>query len=405
MFALVLLGLSIPGALVLHARLRSWAVPGVALAWDLAFACCMAASALHLVHLVRAQLRSPLFRIAVSIPGQTFVAAGFLAGLWQLALWPLRGALRLLELGAAERATRWLDLLPLALALISVGTSQRRLAEWVRVHLGPVRSDTARAPEQRESSAAHGLVRVRVERRRGPAPAASLRVLRVVQVSDTHLGPWQPVERLQRTLHELLACDPHLVLLTGDFLTMEGSGSPGALARALEPLRAVSERCFAVFGNHDHESPREVRDALRSIGVKLLVDEEAIAQTPVGPIQLLGADCVWRDREQQLQQLFRAYPRRAEHPRLLLLHDPSAYAHVPEGEVDLTFSGHTHGGQVGLVSLGFDWTVLRRSAWPDHGLFARGASLLYVHRGTGFYGFPLRIGVPGETSVLEVVLP
>ncbi len=50
-----------------------------------------------------------------------------------------------------------------------------------------------------------------------------------------------------------------------------------------------------------------------------------------------------------------------------------------------------------------DTTVLSRSRWPDHGLFARGANRLYVHRGTGFYGFPLRVGVPGELSVLELV--
>ena len=72
------------------------------------------------------------------------------------------------------------------------------------------------------------------------------------------------------------------------------------------------------------------------------------------------------------------------------------------GEVDLTLSGHTHGGQLGLVSLGLPWTVMSRTRWPDHGLFARGAGRLYVHRGTGFYGFPLRIGVPGEHSILEV---
>jgi uncharacterized protein len=77
---------------------------------------------------------------------------------------------------------------------------------------------------------------------------------------------------------------------------------------------------------------------------------------------------------------------------------------VPKGDVDLTLSGHTHGGQLGLVSFGLDWTVLKRSRWPDHGLFGHGANRLYVHRGTGFYGFPLRIGVPGETSVLELML-
>ena len=55
-----------------------------------------------------------------------------------------------------------------------------------------------------------------------------------------------------------------------------------------------------------------------------------------------------------------------------------------------------------LVTL-YDRIVARKMyEWPDHGLFAHGTNRLYVHRGTGFYGFPLRIGVPGEASVLEV---
>jgi predicted MPP superfamily phosphohydrolase len=96
------------------------------------------------------------------------------------------------------------------------------------------------------------------------------------------------------------------------------------------------------------------------------------------------------------------FPRREDHLRLLLLHDPRGFHALPEDDVDLVLSGHTHGGQVGLVSLGIDWTVLSRTQWPDQGLFARGRSHLYVHRGTGFYGFPLRVGVPAELSVLEV---
>jgi predicted MPP superfamily phosphohydrolase len=98
-----------------------------------------------------------------------------------------------------------------------------------------------------------------------------------------------------------------------------------------------------------------------------------------------------------------------EHPRIdgtlrvLLLHDPSAFIHVPDGEADLVLSGHTHGGQVGLVSLGLSTTMLSvftRS--PDHGLWGLGSNRLYVHRGTGHYGFPLRVGVPAEESVLHV---
>ena len=60
-------------------------------------------------------------------------------------------------------------------------------------------------------------------------------------------------------------------------------------------------------------------------------------------------------------------------------------------------------GAEARVSFGLDWTVLSRSRWPDHGLFARGSNRLYVHRGTGFYGFPLRVGVPGELSLIELM--
>jgi predicted MPP superfamily phosphohydrolase len=239
-------------------------------------------------------------------------------------------------------------------------------------------------------------------RRSPPAPAAA-RPLRIVQIADPHLGPWQPVHRLRRRLQGLIDHDPDLVVLTGDFLTMEGAGTPGALAAALEPLRRVRERCFAVFGNHDHAASDEVRAALAATGIRLLVDGEAIAETAAGPVQIVGADYVGRGRRDHLQSLLARCPRRAGHLRLLLLHDPLGFRHIPKGEVDLTLSGHTHGGQLGLVSLGLDWTVLSRSAWPDHGLFGHGANRLYVHRGTGFYGFPLRVGVPGEASVLEVM--
>ena len=209
--------------------------------------------------------------------------------------------------------------------------------------------------------------------------------------------------RLQRHLEHLIGHDPDLVLLTGDFLTMEGQGTPGALAESFAPLARVSDRCFAIFGNHDHEAPEEVRSALAANGIRLLMDEEVVVETPVGPVQILGADYVGRGRREHIEGLLARHPRKRGQLRLLLLHDPLGFQHVPDGAADLTLSGHTHGGQVGLLSFGFDWTVLRRTRWPDHGLFARGANRLYVHRGTGFYGFPLRVGVPGELSVLELV--
>ncbi len=72
--------------------------------------------------------------------------------------------------------------------------------------------------------------------------------------------------------------------------------------------------------------------------------------------------------------------------------------------VPFVLAGHTHGGHVGLVSLGLDWTAVRALAGiPDHGAWGQRDNRLYVHRTNGHYGFPLRIGVPAEESVLELV--
>ncbi len=389
-FGFVILAISLPGALFLHDRLDAM-FPSMVPAVTLAFLFGVIAAAGHLLGLVRPRLRRPAFRFLVSIPGMVFVALGALSGLWLLLLAPVRLAFEAADATSTVAALQWLDLVPVAIVVLSIVTSMRLVDEVVRFRLGDD------GPEE--------FTRMPVERyrRRTPEPLAE-RPLRIVQITDPHLGPWQPVRKLRRSIERLIAMDPDLVVLTGDFLTMEGIGTPGALAEALEPLNAIAGRCYAVFGNHDHESPEEVRSGLEAAGVHLLMDEEAIVATPAGPAQIVGADYRRRDRREHLGALLERCPRRSGHVRLLLLHDPSAFKHVPKGEADLTLSGHTHGGQLGTVSFGFDWTVLKRTAWPDHGLFGHGANRLYVHRGTGFYGFPLRIGVPGESSRLEVSL-
>ncbi len=388
-FAAVLLLLSFPGALALLVRLRA-TVPEAGRPWLTAvFVYGLAVTGVHLASLVRARLRGRGYRYAVSLPGMAFLAMGALAGPWLLAWLPPRAALWAAGQFGALAALRVVDWAPALLVAVSLVTSLRLPREVVRVRLGGAE------PEE--------LTRLPVERHRRRPPPLPERPLRIVQITDPHLGPWQPVHRLRRRVRELLEHEPDLVLLTGDFLTMEGNGTPGALAQALAPLQGAPGRCFAVYGNHDHEAPEEVRRALEANGVRLLVDEEAVTDTPVGPVQIVGADWYRGDRAERIHALLARFPRREGHLRLLLLHDPLGFRDVPKGQAELTLSGHTHGGQVGLVSFGIDWTVLKRSRWPDHGLFGLGPNRLYVHRGTGFYGFPLRIGVPGEFSLLELV--
>jgi predicted MPP superfamily phosphohydrolase len=228
-------------------------------------------------------------------------------------------------------------------------------------------------------------------------------VLQIVQITDPHIGPFMSIKRLRRICERAVARNPDLILLTGDFLTIESNRVAGALETALAPLTAAQGKVFACVGNHDHEAPHHVRRALSAAGVRLLVDEATEVDTPIGRVQLLGFDFHFKEREKFMSDVCARFPRPAGMLRIVLLHDPGAFKRLPDGEGDLVLSGHTHGGQVGLVSFGLPWTFVSAvTSMPDHGLWARGRDRLYVHRGTGHYGFPLRVGVPAEQSLLRV---
>jgi predicted MPP superfamily phosphohydrolase len=320
--------------------------------------------------LIRPSMRGLAYRVLISIPG-AFFGAGTLLAL----PWVLLGAFGV-TLPAA-----WA---PYAVALLGVLQSLRSAEE--QVHL--VVADGESVPELQRHP------------KRGSSAG---RPLSIVQITDPHLGPFMSVARLRGICERAVARNPDLVLLTGDFLTMESQSDPDLLGAALAPLAALPGRCFACFGNHDHEAPDIVRRALERAGVTLLVDDARELLTDAGPVQILGMDFVWRERKQHLARVCAEHPRVADHLRIVLLHDPGAFHHLPEGEADLALSGHTHGGQVGLLSLGLNWTMMRVFVKaPDHGFWARGNDRLYVHRGTGHYGFPLRLGVPGEQSLLFV---
>jgi predicted MPP superfamily phosphohydrolase len=336
------------------------------------FLCLHALVYLQAAMLVRPQLRPLWYRSLISWPAAFFSAGTLLALPWAV-----------VALFGWQLPLLWL---PYAVALVGLVQSLTLREERVDV----VIADGSVPGLRRHTS---GLERV-------------ARPLAIVQITDPHLGPFMSVERLRRIVESAVRRAPDLVLLTGDFLTMESQADPGLLATALEPLRALPGRAFACFGNHDHEAPDTVRQALEHAGIRLLMDESVLVQTGAGAVQILGADFAFRERGKRLAQLCADHPRLPRYLRLLLLHDPGAFKHLPEGEADLVLSGHTHGGQLGLVSLGLKWTMLRLFVdGPDHGLWARGSDRLYVHRGTGHYGFPLRIGVPAENSLLRVHAP
>lgn len=329
------------------------------------------------------RLRTPAWVAAVTVPGSVWAAGTFLSIPW-LAGSAVLGAF------VAVPALGWVFHV-----VAATGAWSSFVARPERVVLRLDGADAGPAPTRLRPALREAVPAL-------PTAAAADRPLRLVQITDPHLGPFRSEASLRALVERAVAADPDLVLLTGDFFTVEGAGSPEALTRALAPLRALTGRTFACLGNHDHEHPAEVRAALAAAGVRLLVDEAVTVTTPAGPVQIVGLDHRWRDRGTHARVLH-AHPRPDGALRLVLLHDPGAFRLLPEGEADLVLSGHTHGGHVGLVSLGLDWTAVHAVAGiPDHGLWGRGRDRLYVHRGSGHYGFPVRIGVPLEESVLEV---
>ncbi len=363
--------------LLITAGLESEFRSAAPLAWYL-----QGASTLHFASLLRPRLRGPLYRALLSLPAHVWMAGTFLAFPWALV-----SAMGLQPYGW------WL---PFVVALLGLPQSLRAPQELVEICLDG--ADQGEAIQRAESLTRYPM-------HRAPEISSTEKALRIVQITDPHLGPFMSEARLRSICQRAVEQDPELVLLTGDFFTMEGSGTQQSLRRAMSPLQKLPGRVFACRGNHDLEVPKIVAQELEAIGARLLIDESELVETSVGPVRIVGLDHIWRGRTERFTEIFEQLPSEDSSLRIVLLHDPTAFGNLPRDCADLVLSGHTHGGHLGLVSLGLNWTTIGGlMRIPDHGLWSRGTCRLYVHRANGHYGFPLRIGVPAEESVLRLLL-
>eukprot|EP01006_Ploeotia_vitrea_P054955 TRINITY_DN67938_c0_g1_i1.p1 TRINITY_DN67938_c0_g1~~TRINITY_DN67938_c0_g1_i1.p1 ORF type:complete len:498 (-),score=16.62 TRINITY_DN67938_c0_g1_i1:192-1685(-) len=234
--------------------------------------------------------------------------------------------------------------------------------------------------------------------------------LTIVQITDPHLGSFMSIDRLRATCSDIVKIQPDLVLLTGDYFTPEGDCTQHALRTALAPLRALDGRTFACFGNHDIENKRVqqcTEDDLAATGVKLLVNADATLETRIGLVHITSSNFIYANHQEHLATLCQQCPVPSDAAlSLFLLHDPKGFQYIPRDRGCITFSGHTHGGQVGFTfGPNAHWSVVKAVAKsPDQGLFRNGDNLLYVHRGTGFRSLSgnmvARVGIPNENSVM-----
>jgi predicted MPP superfamily phosphohydrolase len=231
--------------------------------------------------------------------------------------------------------------------------------------------------------------------------------LRVAHLSDIHVGGGMTRDRLLRMAELVQEAKPDLVLHTGDFLTHRDGDFDAPLYEALARIRAPHGQ-WACLGNHDYDDPARITRRLGDAGVELLRDRVATIDVAGQALEIAGLDFVFaRERHREIYaHLFSRLPRRQGTPRLLLNHDPRNFFAMPDDVADLTLSGHTHGGHVG-IQLGphHAVTVVSLVGIPDQGVFARGDMRMFVTRCVGFYGYPMRVGIPPEIALLTLRSP
>lgn len=231
--------------------------------------------------------------------------------------------------------------------------------------------------------------------------------LRVAHLSDIHVGGAMDRSRLLRVAELTNSARPEIVLHTGDFLTHRSGDFDAHLYEALAQIRAPYGQ-WASLGNHDYEDPGRLVRRLADAGVSVLRNRLTTVALRGTDVEIGGLDFLFHrlNQTQRYDDIIRSWGARSGRPRLLLLHDPGAFYEISDNSADLVLSGHTHGGQVGLqIDTGQAITVVALAGLPDQGVFHRGDMKLFVTRCVGFYGYPMRLGIPPEIALLVLRSP
>jgi predicted MPP superfamily phosphohydrolase len=218
--------------------------------------------------------------------------------------------------------------------------------------------------------------------------------LRVAQLSDVHVGPRTPPERVRAAVALANSFDPDLVALTGDFLSRGRRGLP-LLRDQLDGLRAGA--VVAVLGNHDHwVDPEGARRVLEAMGYALLRNQHTVLRLRGAPLAAVGVDDLFT-RHADPARALAGVPRGS---RLVLAHGPrTADLLRGRGEPFLVLSGHTHGGQINLGAFTrfMIESVVKEPYW--RGRYQVGPVQLYVNRGVGSSIFRLRVNSDPEVTL------
>lgn len=239
--------------------------------------------------------------------------------------------------------------------------------------------------------------------------------LKIVQISDIHIGSfnsrYQILERAVKLINEL---EPDIIFFTGDMVNNFAWELKG-WATVFKKLKAKRGK-FAVLGNHDYgdysewNKPKEKKDNFESIkyffkkiDFNLLLNDADIILANSDKIAIVGVENWGKPPFKQYGDLNEALKKVKDIPfKILLSHDPS---HWPEEVIDktniaLTLSGHTHGMQAGFNLKNKKWSPIKYKYKHWAGVYKYENQYLYVNRGLGWLGFPGRIGMRPEITLI-----
>ena len=222
--------------------------------------------------------------------------------------------------------------------------------------------------------------------------------LTIVQLSDIHAGMFMRESQMADYACIANGLKPDIIALTGDFVATT-SDQVEPLMRAISGLEA-KHGVFACLGNHDifTRSEDTISRRFSSAGFKLLRNKSELIDIDGAKLNVIGVDYFFGTRSTSgaLDQVLREVS--MEGTTVLLQHAPQLFPQAAKFGIDLTLSGHTHGGQIALTFGDVIIAPARFSTMFLAGLFKIGDSHLYVNRGLGTTGPPIRINAPPEIT-------
>jgi len=248
----------------------------------------------------------------------------------------------------------------------------------------------------------------------------AFRGLKIVHISDIHSGSFNDPKGVAKGIEMILEQKPDLILFTGDLVN--------DMAIEMDPYKDLMSRLnapmgvYSVLGNHDYgdyaiwphkgvtkeQNLMNLKQVHSDIGWRLLMNEHVVLEKGGEKIALLGIEN-WsaKGRFPKHGKLDKAYEGTASYPfKILMSHDPSHWdAEVKQQykDINLTLSGHTHGMQFGVEIPGFKWSPVQYLYKQWAGLYEEANQKLYVNRGFGFIGYPGRVGILPEITLIELV--